>query len=441
MDDFDKLLASIVRSGKREGTERKLIVLHNKACYHHCLLCLKKIGIKPVKKLKGLHAISCHISKGADLELLLKHSMVKRIEDDLKVKQHRISEVLNSASAKRRKPGGASCKSTPRGRTERPKLQRSTVKIRQLRRISTIRLKNIPWGIRKVNAPKVWTTTQGNGIRVAVLDTGISRHPDLQASGGFNTINRKKAIDDNGHGTHVAGIIGALRNSFGVVGIAPKVKLFAVKALDRNGEGYISDIIEGIEWCMRHNIRVINMSLGMSDRSEALHDIIKKAHKRGIVMVASNGNSGMESGQVDYPARFPETIAVAAATANNQIADFSSRGPGVDIAAPGDDIRSTYLHSQYRKLDGTSMAAPHVTGAVALLLRLRPGLTPNEVQSILQKTAVPLKGSAENDQGAGLLNVQAAVRLVKSMNSKARLKSIRKSRRAAQQKKRLSPLF
>jgi subtilisin family serine protease len=138
----------------------------------------------------------------------------------------------------------------------------------------------------------------------------------------------------NGHGTHVAGTIAGLRNRFGVVGAAPKAKLYAVQAFDSNGEAFTSDIIQGIDWCIRNRMQVINMSFGLTQFSASLQEMIRKAHRSGIVMVASCGNSGKSKGVIDYPARFPETIAVAASTENNKIADFSSRGAGISLAAP-----------------------------------------------------------------------------------------------------------
>jgi subtilisin family serine protease len=167
----------------------------------------------------------------------------------------------------------------------------------------------LPWGIDAVNAEQCWATNTGDNVKVAVVDTGISTvHPDLVANlkGGASFVSyTAKYNDDNGHGSHVAGIIGALNNSIGVVGVGPKIDLYAVKVLDRNGKGYISDIIKGLEWCINNKMQVVNMSLGSSTYSQSLADAVKKVNAAGIVQVAAAGNSGAD---VIYPAALEEAI-------------------------------------------------------------------------------------------------------------------------------------
>ena len=283
----------------------------------------------------------------------------------------------------------------------------------------------LPWGIDRIGAPAVWSATMtvpttGTGIRVAVIDTGIElAHPDLAANikGSYNAISpTKSANDDNGHGTHVAGIIGALDNTIGVVGTAPTADLYAVKVLNRNGSGYISDIIEGIDWAVARNINVINMSLGASSDVQALHDAVIRAHNAGIVVVAAAGNDS--GGAVNFPGAYPEVIAVSATDSNNTIASFSSVGPEVDLAAPGAAIYSTYKGQTYRTLSGTSMASPHVAGGAALLLSvpakcdtdLSGACSPDEVKARLETTALDLGAVGQDNQyGAGLLNIWSAM--------------------------------
>jgi minor extracellular protease Epr len=196
--------------------------------------------------------------------------------------------------------------------------------------------------------------------------------------------------------------------------VAPRAQLYAVKSFGKNGSANLSDIIEGIVWCIQNGIRVINMSFGMNEVSETLHQVINRAYKKGIVMVASAGNGGSTSKNIDYPAVYPETIAVAASTRNNRIADFSSRGKGIDVAAPGVQILSTLPGNRYADMSGTSMAASHVTGTVALLLQLRPKLTPEQVRRILRKSAKPLSGYGVKDQGAGIIQAERAVEIVRA---------------------------
>jgi len=189
----------------------------------------------------------------------------------------------------------------------------------------------IPWGVNRIDAELAWPQNTGQGVKVAVLDTGIDlSHPDLLANikGGYNAIKPNKSpADDNGHGTHVAGIIAAVNDNIGVVGVAPQAELYAVKVLSANGSGYLSDIIEGLEWCITNNMQVINMSLGTSSEVQSFHDAVIKVYNAGIVMVAAAGNSGPGDNTVEYPAKYEEVIAVSATSDNDAIASFSSRGP------------------------------------------------------------------------------------------------------------------
>ena len=270
---------------------------------------------------------------------------------------------------------------------------------------------DIPWGVKRVNIGDANQT--GAGVNVGILDTGIDqRHPDLSRNvkGGYSAIpGIESASDDNGHGTHVAGTIGALRNGLGVLGVAPKVNIYAVKVLNDKGSGKLSNLIDGIGWCVEKEIRVVNMSLSSSVENQTFRDMVQNARKAGITMVCAAGNRGPGSNSVGYPARYVESIAVAAIDQNDKIADFSSRGREVTLSAPGVDILSTWPGRKYRKSTGTSMAAPHVTGTVALLLEADPGLSPSVIMSILQASADWLDGVNLDEQGAGVLNVAQAL--------------------------------
>lgn len=278
---------------------------------------------------------------------------------------------------------------------------------------------SLPWGIDRIDADLAWSMTTGDPIKIAVIDTGIElSHPDLKNNikGGYNAINPlKSANDDNGHGTHVAGIIAAENNSIGVIGAGPQIDLYAVKVLNRNGFGYLSDVIEGIDWSIVNGIQVINMSLGTTSDIQSFHDAIARANAAGIIQVAAAGNDGLAA---NYPAAYPEAIAVSATDSANTITSWSSRGAEVDLAAPGLNIYSTYKGQTYKTLSGTSMAAPHVTGSAALLLtqtvkcdtNIDGICSPAEVQSRLQATATDL-GIAGPDglYGYGLVNAYQAI--------------------------------
>ncbi len=274
----------------------------------------------------------------------------------------------------------------------------------------------ITWGIARVDAPAAWDYTEGAGVRVAVIDTGIdTTHPDLQGKvdGGYNAITGSQApgsyVDDNGHGTHVAGIIAAIRDGKGVVGVAPKARLYAVKVLDADGTGSLSDVIKGIIWAADNGMQVANMSLGSPQGSAAMEEALRYAEARGVVVVAAAGNSGASVG---YPGAYPETIAVSASDWNDQLASFSSRGPQVKFIAPGVDIVSTYLGGGYLSLSGTSMATPFVTGMAALAVSQGwRGLGgPDGVLAQLEKAATPLPGLDANAQGYGMIDAGKLVR-------------------------------
>jgi len=281
----------------------------------------------------------------------------------------------------------------------------------------------LPWGVDRVEADLVWGTTTGDPIKVAVVDTGIdTTHPDLTANlkGGYSAVKYTRSYnDDNGHGTHVAGTIAAANNSLGVVGVAPKADLYAIKVLDRAGTGYLSDIIKGIDWAVSSKVNVINMSLGTSSYSPTFEAACRRATLAGITIVAAAGNAGPGLSTVGYPARFADVIGVSASDSTNMLASFSSRGPEVDVAAPGVSINSTYKNKTYATLSGTSMASPHVAGIAALVLTTPVASDdldgdrvwdPAEVQNRITRTAQDMGGIGyDTDFGWGLARADLAV--------------------------------
>ncbi|WP_072329854.1 MULTISPECIES: S8 family peptidase [unclassified Paenibacillus] len=248
----------------------------------------------------------------------------------------------------------------------------------------------IPWGIRHIQAPQVWSKSKGDRIHIGVVDTGADyNHPDLRhcLSQGINLLNRHLyPADDNGHGTHIAGTIAAYAKQRGIVGIAPHALIHPVKAFDHQGGAFVSDIIKAIDWCVLSRMDIINMSFGMKTHSKALEAAVLSAHQAGIVVVASSGNEGKRA-EIDYPARFPQSIAVGATTRKGRVAPFSNDGRQIDIYAPGEKIYSTWPGGKYQELSGTSMATSHVTGVIALMLSLRPRLRPSRIKALLRKHA------------------------------------------------------
>ena len=257
---------------------------------------------------------------------------------------------------------------------------------------------SVGWNIQRIGAPAAWALSVGRAVNVAIVDTGIDLdHKDLRANieGGYMAIQtgsyalarRQTYNDDNNHGTHVAGIVAAVDNEIGVVGVAPEADLYAVKVLDSKGSGYVSDIIEGIQWAINthtdtnpdNDIQVINMSFGTTADVWALFLVLEAADSAGIVLVAAAGNIGPAEDTVLYPAAYPMVVAVGATDESDAIASFSSRGTEVFLSAPGVGILSTVATGGYAAYSGTSMASPHVAGAAALMLQAHPWMSPIEV--------------------------------------------------------------
>lgn len=251
---------------------------------------------------------------------------------------------------------------------------------------------SVDWGIEKIEVPPVWEVTQGAGITVAVVDTGIDyTHSDLQGRyiGGYDFVNDDAdPKDDHGHGTHVAGVIAAGVNNSGTQGIASSASLVAIKVLGADGSGYVSDIIDAVDWAIEQRVHVMNFSLGTPHHSAALESKLQEAQSRGIVLVAAAGNTN--GGTLMYPAAYAPVISVAATDQNDNFASFSS--VGAEIAAPGVGITSTVPGGGYATWSGTSMAAPHVSASVALMLA--NGQT--NIRERLHQTALDL-GEAGRD--------------------------------------------
>jgi len=278
----------------------------------------------------------------------------------------------------------------------------------------------ISCGLRIIYAPQAWRFSTGYGVRVAVVDTGITpRHSDLRVYGGASFVpGVTRWHDDHGHGTHVGGTIAATRNGRGVVGVAPNARLYAVKVLNRQGSGSMSAILNGLAWCYRHRMHVVNLSLGSLASthntrvySRAYENAGRLLRRRGILAVAAAGNSGRTTRPyVGNPGRCPSFMAVSAVDCQRKRASFSSYGPQVEICAPGVNVWSTTKPNNYGRKSGTSMASPHVAGVAALVKRRHPTWSGDHIRVHLWKKALGL-GTPGRDwlYGHGLVRAYHSV--------------------------------
>jgi thermitase len=266
------------------------------------------------------------------------------------------------------------------------------------------------WGLKKMGAPGAWDRTRGNGVKVAVVDTGIvANHPDLRgkvvAQEDLANNDIVAEDDDLAHGTHVAGTVAALtNNSRGVAGGCPECGLLVAKAGDYTGLTD-ADVVEGIYWSVENDAKVINLSLGGPGDSWALERAVDYAWAQGVVVVAAAGNQN--TSVPHYPSAYANVISVAATTKSDDKASFSNYGK-VDVAAPGVGILSTVSGRWYEAYSGTSMASPHVAALAGLLAA--QGRTAPEIRQRIETTAVDL-GPAGKDAyyGWGRVHAKRAV--------------------------------
>ena len=222
---------------------------------------------------------------------------------------------------------------------------------------STPGVQMVPYGVAQVHAPETWLGRRSGDVNVAIIDSGIDpTHPELAASyaGGYHVFEDAEPIDDIGHGTHVAGIVGAANNAFGVIGVAPGVRLWALKVVDDTGRGTMDDVITALEWIVDKKKEtggrwVVNMSLGGTSPSIGEREMFTEAAEEGVILVASSGNTSTFStpAAVEYPAAYPEVVAVGAVGEAKEHANFSNSGPELDFVAPGVRILSTVLSGDY----------------------------------------------------------------------------------------------
>jgi thermitase len=278
----------------------------------------------------------------------------------------------------------------------------------------------LQWGMVRIGAPAAWDQSRGSGVKVAVVDTGADLdHPDLagrlDTTSDYDFVNGDPtAEDDHGHGTHVAGIIGAtLNNGAGVAGVANRCTVLPLKALDSDGSGYDSDVADAIRWAADHGASVVSLSLG-GGYSSAIEAAVQYAAGSDCVVVAAAGNSSGYG--VSYPAACPNVIGVGSTDSSDSRSSFSSYGPGVDIAAPGSWIYSTIVGG-YGYMSGTSMSTPLVAGVMALVRAQNPAWSRTVVEQRVLSTSVDLGPKGRDDYfGYGRVDARSAVTMPGSVS-------------------------
>ncbi len=283
----------------------------------------------------------------------------------------------------------------------------------------------LQYGIKNINAENAWSVTRGDeSIIVAVVDTGVDlNHPDLEANlvKGYTTVKgTTSANDDNGHGTHVSGVIGAIANNgIGVAGLSSKCKIMPIKVLSAKGDGNDSDIAEGIVWAIDHGAKVINLSLGGGGAGRTLENAILYAYNSNAIVIAAMGNNG--ANVKNYPAAYKNVVAVGASDAKNKIAPFSNYGEWISVTAPGLKIHSTLptykvelsrynLTPNYGILSGTSMAVPYVSALAGLILSKNKNLSRSEVRKRIEQNTNDIdKKGFDDSSGFGLIDASKSL--------------------------------
>lgn len=275
------------------------------------------------------------------------------------------------------------------------------------------------WELKKFDIPELWNKTQGEGVVVAVIDSGCDLdHPDLKDNllKGKNFIDSTKEPDDDcGHGTHVSSTIAAINNGYGMVGIAPKTKIIPIKSLDSNGSGSIESIIKGIIYAADAGADLITMSLGSPKGCPELENAISYANSKGCIIFCAAGNSG-ENTDILYPAKYDKVISIGAIDENLNRTNFTCSGESLDFLAPGNNILGCIPGGRYALMSGTSMSNPFAVGCASLLLsynRKHKKYKLNNYEDYIdtiKESCLDLKSSQykgiKKYQGFGIINVK-----------------------------------
>jgi subtilisin family serine protease len=274
---------------------------------------------------------------------------------------------------------------------------------------------SLGWEITKLGVDEQWSKSQGEGVTVAVIDTGCdATHPDIRDNivEQYNFINKTQgAMDDNGHGSHVSGTIAAINNGVGMVGVAPRAKIMSLKALNAQGNGRMSDIVDAVLYAANNGADIITMSLGSKACPRSMQEAIRHAESRNCLIFCAAGNSGPKV-DILCPAKDEKTIAIGAIDINFNRTGFTCSGPRLDFLAPGSNIRSIVPHNKYALMSGTSMSNPFAAGCAALYLsyyrykKNQKYISREEMINIFKKNTLMLKNTSQRSkkmQGYGII--------------------------------------
>lgn len=272
----------------------------------------------------------------------------------------------------------------------------------------------VDWGLIDIAVPELWKKTKGDNVKVLIIDTGISEHPDLKNNILIDLcrsfVPNEDIYDINGHGTMVAGIIAAKDNNYGIIGAAPNSKIISIKVISKINLNISLAIEKALEYAKEIKPDVINMSLGgVQKLSTISENLIKDLYKMNIPIVCALGNSGKNYSC--YPANYSETFAVASYNKDKSISNFSSRSPNADFALPGEEILTTSLNNQFAIVKGTSFATPFLTGIICLIISVwkknNKNYTVEDLKNFLIKNIIDIGPSGKDEMyGYGIINAR-----------------------------------
>ena len=352
------------------------------------------------------------ISDGDITVVTMTESEAKKLEDNKNITLVEENITFEASDSKKKKSKKKDKKNEQKSVTSEEREMKAFLKEMRAQETVTVSADE-QWNIDVVNANEQEYKEGTDKIKVAVLDTGVTLTEDIEVAGRVNFIDGEEDVhplyeDVSGHGTSVASVIAAKDNGVGITGINPNVDLYSVKVLDDEKKASLSSVIKGIYWCIDNDIDIINMSFGTNTESEILRTVIKEVDDKGILIVAAAGNQGEDVGStVEYPAAYEEVVAVGATTPQGTTSEISSVGEEIDLMAPGEMVPATGYFDEIIETEGTSMAAPHVTGVASVLWAKDKSKSNDFIKELLKASAKEMEDATK--EGSGLIDLKYAL--------------------------------